>query len=248
MTPFIRTLSLSACLIAATTVSNVALAVSSTAVATLDAIFVTTDGTAAVTFTGPDFLTALGTTTAGIADGFSDGELFASEAGPFGEGTATNAGFGAGLSSTSLADVGIFAPGAASSGATTFAELGYELAGTGNVTFELAYTLEVDAFGSDVDGFAEAIISAYTTFEPAVSAMLMASGVGAGEFDVISDSLFISFFFDDFGFGPVAETLFIETIATSGATVVPIPAALWLLGPAMLGLTGVRRRAGIQAA
>jgi len=243
MSPFIRTLSLSACLIAATTVSNAALAVSSTAVATLDGIFVTTDGTAAVTFTGADFLTALGTTTAGIPDGFSDGELFASEVGPFGEGTATNAGFGDGLSSMSLADVGLAGPGSALSSATTFAELGYELEGTGNVTFELTYTLEVDAFGSDIDGFAEAMIDAYTTFEPGASTMLAASGIGAGEFDVISDSLFISFFFDDFGFGPVTETLFIETLATSGATVVPVPAALWLLGPAMLGLTGMRRRA-----
>lgn len=243
MSPFIRTLSLSTCLLATVTVSNTALAASSTALATLDGILVTTSGTAAVTFIGPDFLTALGTTSAGIPDGLSDGELFASESGPYGEGTATNAGFGDGLSSMSFADIGIFTPGSALSSATTFAELGYELEGSGNVTFEISYTLEVDAFGSDVDGFAQALISASTTFEPGATAMLTAAGVGAGEFDSISDSILISFFFDDFGFGPVSETLFIETLATSGATVVPVPAALWLLGPAMLGLSGMRRRA-----
>lgn len=243
MNSFIRTLSFGVCLMTASIVPNAAFAASSTALATLDGIFVTTDGTASVTFTGPDFLTALGTTTAGIPDGFSDGELFDSEFGPFGEGTATNAGFGDGLASSSLADAAVFAPGSAISSATTFAELGYELAGTGNVTFEIAYTLEVDAFGSDVDGFAEAFIGAFTTFEPGSDAMIVASGIGAGEFDLVSDSLFISFFFDDFGFGSVSETLFIETLATSQATVVPVPAALWLLGPAMLGITGFRRRA-----
>ena len=239
----IRNLVLGASLAGSVSLAVSVQAASSMATASLDAISVSTTGTAAVSFTGPDFLTALGTTTEGTADVLSDGELFDSQFGPFGEGTATNAGFGAGLVSASFADAANMVPGTALSSATTFAELALELSGAGDITFEFDYTLDVDAFDSDFDGFGEAGIEVDMSFltDPLADTILV-DGVGIGDAGLIIATLSFTFAFDDFGFGPESDVLFIETFANAQASVVPVPAAVWLFASAILGLLANSRK------
>lgn len=236
----VRQLSASALLLAISALPSTVLAASASAFASLDFISISTTGSATATLTGSPFdvFSALAGTTGGIADGANDGAFFESFAGPFGEGTATQ-----GPGSASSFAISAIDPGMAASMTTTFQELELELSGVGDVFIEIGYTLEADIVDSLADGFAEAGISAFTGFEGPETAFV---GVAGGTpFDFAGDisTLFIGFFFDDLGSPfPVTEFLSIETFATVKASAVPVPAAVWLMGSALLGMAGIQRR------
>lgn len=235
----IQQLTLSAVLVIVSALPTSALASSASAFASLDFISISTTGSATATLTGSPFdvFSALAGTTAGVPDVGNDGAFFESFVGPFGEGTA----FQGPGSASSLADVAN--PfGMAEGVATTFQELELELTGVGDVIIDIGYTLATDIVDSLADGFADAGITAFTTFEGPVSAAVGVTGGIPFDFDDDSGMLTIAFFFDDFGFGPVVDFLSVETFAAAKASAVPVPAAVWLMGSALFGLVSLKRR------
>ncbi|MGE0338064.1 MAG: hypothetical protein AB7O21_01745 [Gammaproteobacteria bacterium] len=213
-----------------------AFAASATALAEFTGLAVRTDGTAALVFTGSDLLEAVGTTDGGIADPLNDDMTFASAVSLFGEGTATNGGvFGASSFATATELV--------LSSALTFLDAEIELSGRGNVMIDISYTLDVDTFDNLADGFANAGLEARTSFA-AGSVGLAADGLpGLADGDTLSGVLTLSFFIDvDPLLGPIGDVLFLHTYASAQASPVPLPAAAWLLAPALAGVATMRRR------
>jgi len=223
--------------------SAAAQAATSGAFAAFTGISVTTDGTASVLFTESpaDLFFAQGLTDGGTPDAGNDGMFFDSEFSALGEGTATNGFPGAFTTSTSIADAEALPGNMRSSSAQTLVDLEMELSGTGNVTIDIDYDLEVDTLNNLPDGFATASINAFTTFAgPESAALDLTDSTG-----FLSDSgtLTLSFFVDDLGLGePSFDFLTVETFADVKASAVPLPASAVLLAPALAGLAGFRRR------
>lgn len=224
-----------------------ALAASATADAKfLGATVRETTGTATFTVTSLSVLEAFGTTTNGTADPGNNAMTFQSSFSLFGEGTATNGGFS---SATSLATASGSAPnasGTVTSHALTWADIGVQLGGAGTVTVDFAFDLFVDAFDNSLFGFAVAGIEASASFSPLQTARLDLDGIdvtGFGADDALSGVLTLIFAFDDLGLGPIDDTVVIHTYASAQASPVPVPAAVWLLGSAVAGVAGYRRRA-----
>jgi hypothetical protein len=223
-----------------------ALAASAFAFATFDGIAaIRTTGDAGVTFTGSDEYEAFGVTTGGTPDPQNDGMMFFSSFTEVGEGTAANGGPGELINSSSLASSASSTPGAViASSAFTFIDAELALFGTGTVEIDLAYTLEVDSFDNLPEGFAAASIEAYGTFTPVESAFLLVEGEpGPGSFLDESGVLTLGFSVDGISEQePLLDFLTVFTSADATAAVVPVPAAAWLFGSAVLGLAGLRRR------
>lgn len=215
--------------------------------ATFDGIVdIRTTGDATVSFTGLDFFEAFGATSGGSADPGSDGVFFSSEFSPLGEGTATNGGSGTTASSASLAIANAdLLVEWTSSDAFTFFDTELELAGTGIVEIDLAYSLTVEGFDNAADAFATAGIEASGTFTALESAALdLLAPIGAGDF--ITESGVLTLSFEVFGVDPlfpVFDLLTVATFAAAKASVVPVPAAVWLFASALGGIAGFRRRA-----
>lgn len=213
-----------------------ALAASATASAIFDGITdIRTTGTASVVFSGFEFLEAAGSIAGGTADPANDGMSFDVEYSSMGSGEALNSGiFGAesfaSTSGTNLATALTFVD----------AEVFYE--GTGDVEIDIAYMLDVDEFGNFPSAFANAGIFA-TNFFAFEEIDIEVLGSVPGSFDTASGVLTLSFFIDiDPLLGPMEDILTVHTFANASASPVPVPAALWLLSPALVGLLGLRRR------
>lgn len=194
-------------------------------------------GTADYTFTEFDLFSAIGTATSGVTEFGSDGEFFDSMMSLDGEGTATNTGFGEIASSYSFTE----ASNTSDSAATTLAELEIEFEGVGTVEFDIAYDLFVDTFDTQTLDTAFAQLFAYGTSVDEVSAELEVFGSAFGDDDSATDILTIVFDVDDLGFGAYTEYLTIGTEAVATSTV-PVPAAAWLFGSALIGLMTARRK------
>ncbi|MEX2480468.1 MAG: hypothetical protein WD928_06350 [Gammaproteobacteria bacterium] len=213
-----------------------ALAASATASAIFDGIAdIRTTGTASVVFSGFEILEAAGSITGGTVDPANDGMSFDVGFSASGSGEALNSGiFGASS----------FATTASPSLATAFTFVDAELlyAGTGEVEIDLAYMLDVDEFGNLPSAFANAGIFA-TNFFAFEETEIEVLGTAPGTFDAASGVLTLSFFIDiDPLLEPMEDILTVHTFANASASPVPVPAALWLLSPALVGLLGLRRR------
>ena len=223
-----------------------AIAGSAFAFATFDGIAaIRTTGDAGLNFTGMDDYEAFGATTGGTPDPSNDGMMFFSSFSDDGEGTAANGGPGELANSSSLAFSASSTPGAViTSNAFTFVDLELELFGTGTVELDLAYSLEVESFDNLPSGFAAASIEAFGTFTPIESSFLLLNGEpGPGGFLEESGVLTLGFSVDGISEAdPVFDLLTVFTSADASVAVVPIPAAAWLFGSALIGLAGLRRR------
>ena len=213
-----------------------AFAASSTALANFDSITVRTDDTASLIFTGVELLEASGATAGGVADPLNDGVTFSGALSPDGEALATNSGrFGA----SSFAA----ASGFVLSNAVTFLDAEMLLSGTGNVYLDIAYSLAVDTFDNLASAFAIAGLSASTSFAADALELSAAGAPGLADGDALSGLLTLSFFVDvDPQTAAFSDTLFINTYASAQAAPVPVPAAAWLFGSALVGVAGLRRR------
>lgn len=215
------------------------------AAATADAKFlgiadVRLSGSATFSLTPHSTLEAVGMTTGGVDDPFNDMMTFDSEVSPFGEATATNSGP---FSATSFAAVSDFNEGMA----FTFSDTSILVGGVGTIELDLEYSLFVDAFGNLPTAFAVAGIEASSTFATLASDELSLTGLDVTGFgtDLFATGLLTLIIeVDDGGFGvPFEDVLFIHTYASVASAPVPVPAAVWLLGSAVAGVAGYRRRA-----
>ena len=199
----------------------------------IDAIRTTGTATATVISETPFF--ALGETSEGVADVLDDGVTFSSETSSFGEGTAFNSGVaGASLAEASDNNDAI---------ATTLADIELEIDGDGSVEIDFGFSLLADAFDNDTSAFAVAMVEIAGGLEGLVVADIMISDAevtGIGSLETLSGVLTLTF--ESFGFGPVSEFIGVTTLAEVNATVVPVPAAVWLMGSALVGLIGYRRK------
>ncbi|MEQ8233775.1 MAG: hypothetical protein RLW61_06445 [Gammaproteobacteria bacterium] len=235
MTDFPRTLTALSLAAAFTFTAPGALAASATAFAAFDGIAdIRTTGTASVSFTGIEMLEAMGMIDGGIADPANDGMGFDVETTSTGSGEATNSGlFGA----TSLAATS----SSAFASAFTFVDAEMLLEGTGNVEIDIAYSISIDEFDNLPAGFVNAGVEAFTSFDSAL-VELDVPGSLFGTFDSLSGVLTLAFFVDvDPLTGAFEDVLTVHTFANAQAAPVPVPAALWLLAPAVAGLAGARR-------
>lgn len=214
-----------------------ALAAAATATATFDGIAeIRTTGTASVLFTGFEFLEASGTIAGGTADVANDAMSFDVEISPFGAGEAFNGGV-SGASSFATTS------GTPLAQAFTFVDAEMLIDGSGTVEIDIVYSLFVDQFGNLASAFANAGLFASTSFafeEIDIEVL----GSAAGSDAALSGILTLSFLVDvDPLLGPFEDILTVHTFANASAAPVPLPAALWLLAPALAGLAGVRRKA-----
>jgi len=213
-----------------------ALAASASALAIFDGISVRTDGSASLMFAGFEVLEASGTTTGGLADPLNDGTTFDGEFSADGEGLATNAGL---AGATSLAS----ASGFALSNAFTFLDAEMLLSGTGNVSIDISYTLDVDTLDNLASGYALAGIFASNSFAFDGIEITAPGAPGVGNGETLAGLLTLSFFVDvDPLTAAFSDTLFLHTYASAQAAPVPLPATAWLLGSALAGLGSMRRR------
>lgn len=183
--------------------------------------------------------------TDGMADPAND-DTFVSFFGPTGEAIALSDDFG----SSSFAADNLGVPGMSTAAANTLADYEVLIIGEGSVDITLDFDLFIESFNND-NGFVSASFEAFDSFGggdefgiDAEGAQLMGMGLAEG----LSDSLTLSFeafgFLSDF---PQEESFTAVTTANVGVTVVPVPAAVWLLGSALVGLAGFRRKATVQA-
>lgn len=234
----LRRLGAAAILLAMGLASPLVQAASATASASFDGIFdVRTSGTATAVFTGFELLEAIADTTLGVHDGLSNGETFDSYASPFGEGTATNSGAGG---ATSFAD----STDGVISHAHTFADIEIKLAGTGTVEIDFAFDLFVDAFDNLPDAFAIAGIEISSAFASPLFAEVEVLGMpGPGDSDAAAGILTMVLAVDTPLLDPLFDVVVVHTFADAASSPVPVPAAVWLLGSALVGIAGYRRRA-----
>lgn len=218
-----------------------ALAASATARASFEGLSIRTDGTAALVFTGVDFLEALGLTDGGTVDPANDGATFDSQVSDVGEATATNAGrFGA----SSFATVNA----AARADAFTFVDAGIALSGIGNVFIDISYSLAVDTLDNLAEGFARAGLKASSALASGSVGLFSQGQPGIADGNSLDGILTLSFFVDVNPLeGPLTDVLYIDTFASAQAAPVPVPAAAWLFASAAMGLGVLRRRTTIPA-
>lgn len=195
---------------------------------------VSTDPGVSVAFSGIDFLsTGAFTTASGLATGG------ASTAVSDIDGAASGDILGSGATLTSESDA--FADANVASSTSEFLTV-LSLSGFGTAELEVGYELFVDGFDGDLGGYALATVTAFSDFSSTAEAIELriddVVGVGSGDF--VTGTLLLSIAVDDFGFGAYEEDL---TVITESTAVVPVPAAAWLFGSALLGLVGLRRRA-----
>lgn len=201
-----------------------------------------TTGDATATFTETDVFEASGSVSDGMDDPANNGTSFDSQFNLAGdEGTAINAGPGESIASQSLVFVGADVPDISEGTAFTFIDSEIEFAGVGSIEIDLGYELFVDvADNGGPDGFAAASISASLGSAFEEIALLVDGVADGGDFAEGIITLIIDV--DDFGFGPYTDFLIVSTEAAALASPVPVPAAVWLLGSAIVGLFRVRRR------
>ncbi len=213
-----------------------AFAAAATAYASFDGISdVRTTGTASVTFTGDELLEASGTIAGGSDDAVNDAMTFDVEFAADGSGEAFNSGLGGASSFATTAS-------SALASAFTFLDAVMLLDGTGDIEIDVAYSLDVDEFGNLPWAFANAGIEAFNSFDAGL-VEIEVFGSAPGSFDSLSGVLTLSFFVDvDPLAGAFEDVLTVSTFATAAAAPVPLPAAAWLLAPAIAGLARARRK------
>lgn len=210
--------------------------------AVVDDLVVTTTGDASFSFTAPEWFIADAFVNDGTpfydADSYADGipgaALITSTVG----GATTTAEAEAGTSSYSLT----VADGAGSADASTLSEMDFVIDGTGSITLEFAFTLDSEISGATGTESVENSVFAYDSFGGSDDAFSFESG-DLGDV-LISESFFLTLVIEadglDFG------TLTVETASISATGIdpspVPVPAALWLLGSALIGFVGFARR------
>ena len=206
-------------------------AASATAIAEFLGVSISTTGTATATL-GADFaLVSLSDTTGGVDDIENNGTSFSSTLSSFGEGTAFNGGI---TGSSNFAE----ATGTNDAFASSLVETELLLDGEGTVTIDFGYDLFADAFdNASTDAFATAIIEVFagSEFDSLTVAAPLVTGLGSDDFATGVLSLTL----DVFG----TETIFIgATTVADVSSVVPVPAAVWLMGSALVGLVGLRKK------
>ena len=200
-----------------------------------------TTGTASASFTGVDYFEASGVVTDGIDSVANNGMTFDSEVNAANdEGTATNGGSGDLISSGSLAIVGADFPSLSEGMAFTFIDSEMEFAGVGSVEIDLGYSLFVDMADNGPDGYAAASIFSSLGGDSEEIVLGVSGVANAGDFDSGFITLLVDV--DDFGFGPYTDILTVSTTAAALAAPVPVPAAVWLFGSALVSLFGARRK------
>ena len=233
----------------AATYSTSALAVSASAEANAEFISVdvrTTSGTATATFTGTDFFEASGMVTGGIDSLANNGETFDQEVNAGNdEGTAINDGMGLTISSGSFAAVAADFPEMTAGTAFTFIDSEIEFAGVGSVEIDLGYSLFVDVVDNGPNGYAAASI--FATLSDAFDEIIVGVDGIANGGDFASGVITLLVNVDDMGIAPYTDILTVGTTAAALAAPVPVPAAVWLFGSAVVGLFGARRRAAALA-
>lgn len=183
--------------------------------------------------------------TGGSPDPAND-DSFVSIFGPTGESIAITDDFG----SSSLVAINLAVPGMSEGFANTLADFEVLIIGEGSVDITLDFNLFIESFNND-DGFVSASFEAFDSFNGGGEFGIEAQGaqlMGMGLDDELSDSLILSF--EALGFlsdDPQVEFFTAVTTANVGVTVVPVPAAVWLFGSALVGLAGFRRKAAAQA-
>lgn len=195
---------------------------------------ISTDPGVSVSFSGIDLLSTTAFTT---GSGLASGGAFTTVADIDGAAYGDILGSGATLSSESDA-LALANIASSSSEFTTI----LSLSGSGTAEIEIGYELFVDGFDGNAAGFALAAVEAFSDFSFTVESaeVRIDDVVGAGSGDFVTGALILGIEVDDFGFGAYEEGL---TVITESTAVVPVPAAAWLLGSALLGLAGLRRRA-----
>ncbi len=191
-----------------------------------------TTGTVTATILSETAATAIGETTSGIDDPANDGITFDSEVSTSGEGTA----YSFGDAASSLAE----ASGLNDAIATTLADIEIELTGVGVVEIDFGFDLSVESFDNGPIGFALAKVDV----DGLIDAELFITGsdvTGIGSFETLAGVLTLSIDVDDFGLGPYSEFVGVSSLAEVSS--VPVPAAVWLMGSALVGLVGYRRKA-----
>lgn len=215
-----------------------AFAASATATASFDGILdIRTTGSASAVLTGFDFLFSNGVTTGGIDDLLNDGVTFYSQVSPLGEGTAANAG-PAGGSATAIAS------DASASFAGTLSNLGMLIGGTGMIEIDFGYSLAVDVFDILPVGGAIAAVEASIPFGGAETVFISLVGAPGPGDSLFDGGIFTLSFFVDIasGLGALPTLLTVTTYAMAESAPVPVPAAVWLLGSALIGVAGISRR------
>ena len=231
----------------AATYSGSVVAVSAFAEASAEFVSVdirTTSGNATASFTGTDFFEASGMVTDGIDSLANNGETFDQEVNAANdEGTAINDGMGISISSGSFAAVSADFPDMTEGTAFTFIDSEVEFAGVGSVEIDLGYNLFVDVADNGPIGYAAA--SMFATLSDAFDEVLIGVDGIANGGDFVAGVITLLINVDDMGFAPYTDILTVGTTAAALAAPVPVPAAVWLFGSAVVGLFGARRRAAL---
>jgi len=126
------------------------------------------------------------------------------------------------------------------------------VAGSGNIT-SFEFGSAVNAFGGlfdlGVSGFGQGIEISFQAFLGATE-VLSTQIIGNGFFGFISDSVLFNKVVFSAGSGSgIAETYTLDNLRYGLHTpsAVPVPAALFLFAPALLGFFGLRRKAAVAA-
>lgn len=186
-----------------------------------------TTGTATATLVSETATSAYGETDNGIPDSLNDGVTLSSMTSADGNGTAINDGF----SSSSEADAsnGVY------SYAYTSSEIELEIGGEGLVIVLFDYVTYAEAL--EPGSYADAYIDIWSDSVGGYAYIY------ADYSDNGSDSSqgFLTLTFEGDPTGSYSQSIFIDTGA-SAYSPVPVPAAVWLLGSAILGLVTVGQR------
>lgn len=188
---------------------------------------IATTGTAGISFTSETPYSADSYVDGGIPDFANDGVTFSSEVNVFGdEATATNAGF----SSSTF----VIALDGASADASTETDITFDIVGEGDIYIAFDFDLFTEAF--EPGSFAEAAIWFYS--DDTYGESYIYSDALFGEYTDSKDdgSLVLKLVAD----GPSTEYVTVGTYVSVSS--VPVPAAIWLFGSALVGLVSINSR------
>ncbi len=210
---------------------------------TLNSVSIATTGTATFDFNFDvaDFFVADTIVNAGAASEVSDsaGDAFAVSASAASSGVTADAGIGH-LSTTPSSSI-TSAIGGGDATASTTGEMEYTVSGTGSVTLTFAYSLYNDIFGTTGLGteYTESVVTVSDSYGGFDENFLILDGIGGDFSDSINDVLTLTFEVDGWDSGLIYMDTY--AFASTGVAPVPVPAAAWLFGSALVGIAGIAR-------